>query len=526
MIKKISNDATYEISSIFCGDKNEFFEYKTLSKLFEFFNHYFNMNDSINFYTAISRKNYVNDKLKWLIEKDKINEFFDVILSVEYIQKEEKAFEISDTEAFEKSKKILIKLNNIFKKDFYLIVKKNNKFYLEHKNDELVTLGSGGFAEIFKVNSSGRILKKLKKEFWLDNKIVSRFKREFEIMKDIQNIDGIIKVFDFSSSDNSYTMEFGGITLYEHVENNNFSEEIKLKYVEKILNIVSEVHKRKYIHRDLSPSNIFINNENIKIADFGLGKNIDLLKNHSHKTNSTKDLGQMYYCAPEQLKSLGDGTAKSDVFSLGKIINFIFNKSPQENEHILKNLVEKSTINEPDKRFSDSTAMLYSFKDSQDLSKYKKIKEIALEKIKNSEFDDNVKFFIDFLSTEEISKYLLNKEYLIDIKLVNSSLLKFMNLSENNALKIIKGVEMKYKKLCEIVSKRDNVKIFDLYDNFALFSYIILSEKEGLFPLEVREYAANILKYVAFDVWRYKAQNFIEELKFNDIDETTKNLLN
>jgi serine/threonine kinase 38 len=46
-------------------------------------------------------------------------------------------------------------------------------------------------------------------------------------------------------------------------------------FLKKIL-AVEQVHIMKYIHRDLKPDNILIdNNGHIKLSDFGLCKNID-----------------------------------------------------------------------------------------------------------------------------------------------------------------------------------------------------------------------------------------------------------
>lgn len=47
------------------------------------------------------------------------------------------------------------------------------------------------------------------------------------------------------------------------------------------------------IHRDLSPTNIFILNGMIKISDFGLGKDLNMFS--SHQTLTTYGVGQFYY---------------------------------------------------------------------------------------------------------------------------------------------------------------------------------------------------------------------------------------
>lgn len=89
---------------------------------------------------------------------------------------------------------------------------------------------------------------------------------------------------------------------------------------------MSLVHQRDVLHRDLSPTNVFFVNGIIKIADFGLGKNLNTLT--SHQTMDTSSFGQLFYCAPEQLTLLKDADKRSDVYSLGRIINFVMTKNP------------------------------------------------------------------------------------------------------------------------------------------------------------------------------------------------------
>lgn len=60
------------------------------------------------------------------------------------------------------------------------------------KTDESF-LTKGGFADIYLQNHSQRIVKKLKSEYKRDPTLRSRFKREFEIMQSLSQINGVIK---------------------------------------------------------------------------------------------------------------------------------------------------------------------------------------------------------------------------------------------------------------------------------------------------------------------------------------------
>lgn len=99
-------------------------------------------------------------------------------------------------------------------------------------------------------------------------------------------------------------MEPAETTLEDYILSNYLPDGTKLTCLRQILYIMSEVHKRGIIHRDISANNIFIISGMIKIADFGLGKDLNVFA--SHQTIHTNSMGQYYYCAPEQFMMLRD----------------------------------------------------------------------------------------------------------------------------------------------------------------------------------------------------------------------------
>lgn len=102
--------------------------------------------------------------------------------------------------------------------------------------------------------------------------------------------------------------------------NNDLPEITKINCIRQILHVMTEVHNQDIIHRDLSDNNIFIISGVLKIADFGLGKDLNVFT--SHQTVHTNAMGQYFYCAPEQFMMLKDADKRSDVYSLGRVINF------------------------------------------------------------------------------------------------------------------------------------------------------------------------------------------------------------
>ena len=159
---------------------------------------------------------------------------------------------LSQVAAAEKADEIWSGINHILQKDQYKITKRDGKYHLVKENDDLELIGSGGFANVYKQKSTGLIIKKLKDDYLTDKGIRSRFKREFEITKSLQDAFGIIKIYKFYEENCSYSMEQAEITLEKYVLNNDLSMESKITCIRQILYIMSEVHKRDIIHRDIS----------------------------------------------------------------------------------------------------------------------------------------------------------------------------------------------------------------------------------------------------------------------------------
>ncbi|KAF3320617.1 Mitogen-activated protein kinase kinase kinase 1 [Carex littledalei] len=82
-------------------------------------------------------------------------------------------------------------------------------------------------------------------------------------------------------------------------------------YTRQILNGLSYLHHRNILHRDIKCANILVDSNGcVKLADFGLAKEIDLLI----QANSCK--GSVYWMAPEVARAMPHGPP-ADIWSLG-----------------------------------------------------------------------------------------------------------------------------------------------------------------------------------------------------------------
>lgn len=380
----------------------------------------------------------------------------------------------------------------------------NYLYGLENRYFGLKRIGSGGFAEVFRFqeNNNDVAIKILKKEYSEDQGIVSRFKREYEITNALSDIDNIINVFDFSEQELSYKMEYLEFTLLKFINQYELEDDEKLFIIQQILEVMQKVHDRKILHRDLSPSNIFINNGKIKIADFGLGKNLS--SHDSHVTQYTHGFGQYYYCSPEQATQLKDATNCSDIFSIGKIINFIMTKNPNNGNHILKSVVEVATATDPGNRYSDCKTMLNNVVViSNYITSETEQANIDLN-LRSGKLDVLVENYLNTVDGLELCEKLGNIEYPSFDKL----LLNYMSTSDSRAIEIIDKISHNFQEYCGWS--------FAANDTFAYFSYLIIKND---FSQIIKNKAVSILNYVAWGVNRFYAQDLVNRLM-----ETTSNV--
>ena len=363
-----------------------------------------------------------------------------------------------------------------------------------------------GYADIYEQKSTGFIIKKLKKEYYNDKSICSRFKREFEIAKSLSSMHSVVDVYEFNISRLSYSMEKAKMTLDYYITNFEVDSESKIKIIRLILYTISEVHEKDIIHRDLSPTNIFFTKGVIKIADFGLGKDLNVL--YSNQTLNTNAVGQLFYCAPEQLHGLKDGNKKSDVFSLGRIINFVMTGSHSDFSHTFRTISEKATNESPEYRHNRAQYLLDHFEKA--LKYYNdgnKIFEIK-NKIDRGIFDEDVEFFYSGLSENKLCRIVLTSNFK-----TRKPLIEFMKMKASYAEVIIQNTNNEYKNVCTR---------FEDCDPFSDFMYEILNDT---FSFRVKEVAAGTLSEIAYSANRFHAQRLIEEIISTGIEPIIEDIL-
>ena len=190
-------------------------------------------------------------------------------------------------------------------------------------------LGAGGMGSVFLVKKDGdstlMALKVLPKSSSQNEKIVSRFNREFRALQQLKHpaiIGGIEK--GFSNGYHFYSMEyFEGQNLKTYVQKN---KPLDFKFaVETIRTIAVGLQYavgKGIIHRDIKPDNIIITKDaGVKIIDFGLVK-----IEHEDSMGLTKTqtaMGTPHFISCEQAKNAKEADLRSDIYSLGATLFYM-----------------------------------------------------------------------------------------------------------------------------------------------------------------------------------------------------------
>jgi len=109
-----------------------------------------------------------------------------------------------------------------------------------------------------------------------------------------------------------------GLDLFDFLEQTSFQplpEKRVRNIFKQIINIVTFIHKKGFVHRDLKLENIMIlKNDDIKIIDFGLSAELPC----THIGNAY--VGSIEYVSPEIVQRIPYICCKAESFSLGVIL--------------------------------------------------------------------------------------------------------------------------------------------------------------------------------------------------------------
>lgn len=190
-------------------------------------------------------------------------------------------------------------------------------------------VADGGMGRVYEaldmVAQRNVALKVLHPEVARDEVAVERFKREFEVSKQLPH-EHIVEVTDFQPTpDGSYVlvMEFlYGEELRATLKRQKVIRPARLvRMLSQVAIGLDPAHAKKLVHRDLKPDNVFLCQTTVgdivKLLDFGSVK--DKTSNAKKLTVMGTTIGSPYYMAPEQAQGLDTLDHRADVWALAAI---------------------------------------------------------------------------------------------------------------------------------------------------------------------------------------------------------------
>lgn len=176
-------------------------------------------------------------------------------------------------------KKTLERQKENSKESSYAAMIKQRKFSTEFK--KIATIGRGAFGEVRLVQEkgTGRVfaMKILKKSEMVKKNQVSHVRAERDILSLSQNNEWMVQLY-CSFQDDEYlflVMDYlpGGDMMTWLINKETFTEEETRFYIAELVLAVNSIHQLEYVHRDLKPDNILLDQYgHIKLSDFGLSK--------------------------------------------------------------------------------------------------------------------------------------------------------------------------------------------------------------------------------------------------------------
>lgn len=178
---------------------------------------------------------------------------------------------------------------------------------------------------------------------------LNSFLEEAKGLAKFRGVENIVQVYDFFEQNGTayIVMEYlRGKSLSQHVADSGgrLSYDVAIKYMLSVLDALEAVHGAGMVHRDISPDNIFIqNNGNIKLIDFGAAR-----ESYGDEDKTLSIVLKPNYAPPEQFKKKSRQGPWTDIYALGATIyKVLTGKMPPESvgRYMEDDLIRPSTLN-------------------------------------------------------------------------------------------------------------------------------------------------------------------------------------
>jgi serine/threonine protein kinase len=219
---------------------------------------------------------------------------------------------------------------------------------------DFVLLYHGAYADTYRASKGGKyfLLKTPKSG---DTANLNILRREFEVSACLDH-PNIISAFTFENIQPlgpCLVMQYvEGDTLVDYLKGNPGAKP-KKRILSQLLSAVGYLHGKGIVHNDLKPANIIISrggslNDNLKLIDFGLS---DDDAHYLFKTPGCTP----EYASPELLSECGRVDARSDIYSVGKLIQLMF-------PHRYSLIWHKCTRFNPRRRYRSADSIVHAIR--------------------------------------------------------------------------------------------------------------------------------------------------------------------
>lgn len=237
-------------------------------------------------------------------------------------------------------------------------------------NYELKFIGEGSYAKVFKYKDTFYnkffVLKRAKDD--LNEKELLRFRLEFDTMKELKS-PYVLDVYRYDDINNEYYMEYADESLYDFIRKNNtkLSRKRRRGIAHQIFKGFSYIHSKKYLHRDISFTNILLQHYDnelsvVKISDFGLVK-----IEHSNLTSFGSEVKGSLNDSNLQFVGFANYNMEYETFALTRLIYYVmtgkYNLENIKNENI-RNFVLKGVAPNLDERYHSVEEMQTAFENA------------------------------------------------------------------------------------------------------------------------------------------------------------------
>lgn len=388
----------------------------------------------------------------------------------------------------EHSNQIIESISNVLKRNNVKVINPDTGYIVIMPDD---IFDSGSYCNIVRVND-GVLRKELKNIYKSDVKLKKRLKYEYENMQKLSDCPQILHVYDYEEENDSYLMEQGEVNLYKYLnEELGLSFNDKLKIIMDVLKEIYFAHEHSIIHRDLHLGNILKIGKDFVLCDFGLSK--DLSIERSMKSSYTAKNNHLFV-DPLAISDFTKLDLKSDIYSIGKIIDYIFTFSGDNANHIFKTVVERCICRDKDLRYGSVQLIIKDIEVILKNQGQQEEREDTINKILNNKYDAGVhEYVLDLVDTDRLCKFIVTHK----LSSFDEIVIKFENVYQEKILNCISAGYI----------EATGYGGWSNYDIFARITYnLCLSLKE----IGTKKISKSILEGCAER--RYTARNLYEGL--------------